>query len=260
MKVPIYWVDAFTDHRFTGNPAAVCVLDDYLDDDLLQAIATENNLSETAFLVADEGFWHIRWFTPGAEVDLCGHATLASAAVISRYIAPDLAQIDFQSMSGPLIARVEHDRFVLDFPSRPPKATDCIDNLAEVIGERPERTLEAAGMHMAVMDNERSVVELEPDLDRLIGIDCLGLIVTAPGHEADFVSRFFAPSVGVAEDPVTGSAHCLLVPYWSGILQKDDLVAYQLSRRGGVLYCRNRGDRVEIGGGAVHYLEGTITV
>jgi predicted PhzF superfamily epimerase YddE/YHI9 len=251
VKVPIYWVDAFTDHRFTGNPAAVCVLDDYLDDDFLQAIATENNLSETAFLVADEGFWHIRWFTPGAEVDLCGHATLASAAVISRFIAPDLA---------PLVARVEHDRFVLDFPSRPPTMTDNADSLAAVIGERPEGTFEAAGMHMAVMDNERSIVELEPDLDRLVGIDCLGLIVTAPGREADFVSRFFAPSVGVAEDPVTGSAHCLLVPYWSGVLQKEDLIAYQLSRRGGVLYCRDRGERVEIGGGAVHYLEGTITV
>ena len=260
MIIPIYWVDAFTDHPFTGNPAAVCILDDYLDDDLLQAIATENNLSETAFLVADEGFWHIRWFTPSAEVSLCGHATLASAAVISSYIDAEAGIIRFESISGPLAVRVESRRFVLDFPAHQPEKTNSGDEIAAILGAQPEFVWQAAGMQMAVMDSEARVANIEPDMELLLALDALGLIVTAPGSASDFVSRFFAPRVGVPEDPVTGSAHCVLIPYWSGVLQKQDLLAHQISSRGGVLHCRNLGDRVEIGGGVVHYLEGTIRV
>jgi PhzF family phenazine biosynthesis protein len=260
VRVPIYWVDAFTDHPFTGNPAAVCILDDYLDDDLLQAIATENNLSETAFLVADEGFWHIRWFSPAAEVSLCGHATLASGAVISSYIEPEVDNIRFESMSGPLTVRVDQDRFVLDFPAHQPERATTGDEIAGILGMVPESVWQAADMQMAVIDNEAHVATAEPDLERLLALDALGLIVTAPGSESDFVSRFFAPRVGVPEDPVTGSTHCMLIPYWSKVLQKKDLLAHQISSRGGVLHCRNLGDRVEIGGGAVHYLEGTIKV
>jgi PhzF family phenazine biosynthesis protein len=260
VRIPIYWADAFTDHLFTGNPAAVCILDDYLDDDLLQAIATENNLSETAFLVADEGFWHIRWFTPGAEVNLCGHATLASAAVVSRFIDPEAGNICFESMSGPLSVRVEPNRFVLDFPLYRPERATTGDEIAGILGTHPEFVLQAEDMQMAVMDTEARVANIEPDMERLLALDALGLIVTAPGSETDFVSRFFAPKLGVPEDPVTGSAHCMLIPYWSEVLQKEDLLARQVSSRGGVLHCRNLGDRVEIGGGVVHYLEGTIKV
>ena len=260
MRIPIYWVDAFTDHPFTGNPAAVCILDDYLDDDLLQAIATENNLSETAFLVADDDFWHIRWFTPSAEVSLCGHATLASGAVLAQQIDPEAEKIRFESMSGPLSVRVEPDRFVLDFPSHVPTQASTYDEIAAVLGSKPESVWQAADLQMAVMDSEAQVASVEPDLDRLLALDALGLVVTGPGTQSDFVSRFFAPRVGVPEDPVTGSTHCVLIPYWSGVLQKQDLLAFQISARGGVLHCRNLGERVEIGGGVVHYLEGTIKV
>lgn len=260
MKIPIYWVDAFAEYRFTGNPAAVCVLDDYLDDDLLQAIATENNLSETAFLVRDEGFWHIRWFTPRAEVDLCGHATLGSAAVIARFFEPEAVTIRFESMSGPLAASVDPPDYVLDFPARPAQPADTLSALTEILGSAPESAWQTSENHMAVLSDEAAVRAAQPDLAGLVSIGGLGLIVTAPGETADFVSRFFAPAVGVDEDPVTGSAHCTLVPFWAGRLGKETLVAHQLSARGGILRCVDRGERVDIGGQVIHYLEGEISI
>jgi len=261
MEVPLYQVDAFTGERFRGNPAAVMPLDEWLEDERLQAIAAENNLSETAFLLPGEGVRDLRWFTPTSEVALCGHATLASAWVVFHRLTPDLQKIEFETQSGRLTVERRDDLLVMDFPSRPAGPAEPPRALVEGLGREPVDVLGGSRDYLVVYEEEAHVKKLKPDFARLRGLDRLGVIVTAPGTSCDFVSRFFAPGVGVPEDPVTGSAHCTLTPYWTERLGRDDeLVARQVSARGGELVCRQLGDRVSIGGDAVLYLEGTATL
>ena len=266
MNLPIWVVDAFAEGDFAGNPAAVCLADDFPEPGLMQAIACRNRLSETAFAVRDGADWRIRWFTPTAEVDLCGHATLATAAVVFERTDDAGDSLRFSSRSGPLAVRREAADFVLDFPSRPPREAPAAlaDAQAGALGVTPASCWIADDNLLAVLPDEAAVRAVRPDEDAVAALsgaaDVTGLIVTAPGARADFVSRYFAPAVGVPEDPVTGSAHCTLVPYWAGRLGRPDLVAWQLSERGGVLRCRDRGERVDVGGRARFYLEGRITV
>ena len=260
MKLPLYHVDAFTSRVFAGNPAAVVPLEGWLDDGTLQAIAAENNLSETAYIVGGRGRYHIRWMTPTTEVDLCGHATLASAWVVLNVLEPGKDIVTFDSKSGPLVVTREGDRLALDFPSRPPEpATAALPALAEALGRAP-REAWADRDYMAVFDSADEVQALRPHMARVAALDRFALIVTAPGHEVDFVSRFFAPAQGVPEDPVTGSAHCTLVPYWARRLGRARLTARQVSSRGGELECEDRGERVRIAGRAVKFLEGKMDV
>jgi PhzF family phenazine biosynthesis protein len=262
VKIPIYQVDAFTDRVFAGNPAAVCPLAEWLPDRTLQAIAAENNLSETAFLVGHDGQYAIRWFTPATEVDLCGHATLASAHVLFQHRGFKGSEIRFASRGGDLRVSREGDRLSLDFPSRPPGRSDTPDGLAAALGTAPVEFWTAQDW-MAVLGSEEEVRRLRPDMARIAAFNCFALIVTAPaapGAEHDFVSRFFAPAAGIPEDPVTGRAHCTLVPYWAGRLGRTQLRARQVSPRGGELWCELQGERVLIAGHAVTYLQGTIDV
>lgn len=260
MKLRMVQIDAFTSRVFGGNPAAVVPLEGWLDDATLQAIAAENNLSETAFLVGKDGEYEIRWMTPEAEVDLCGHATLASGLLVLGDLEPGRREVTFRSKSGPLRVAREGGRLVLDFPARPPEpAEPAIDDVAEAFGRRPSALL-ASRDYVAVYDSEDEVRALRPDMGRVAALDRMAAMATAPGRDCDFVSRFFAPRVGIPEDPVTGSAHCTLVPYWSDRLGKRSLFARQVSRRGGELWCESVGERVRIGGQAVKYLEGTIDV
>ncbi|WP_420447651.1 PhzF family phenazine biosynthesis protein [Candidatus Palauibacter sp.] len=272
MKIPIYQLDAFSDRPFAGNPAAVCPLEAWLEDDVLQKIAAENNLSETAFFVrdvasddvaSDETGFELRWFTPVSEVDLCGHATLASAWVILNLLEPDRESVSFETRSGELIVRRgEGDHLVMDFPARPAAPRDAPRALVEGLGAAPVEVRASDRDYLVILDAEDDVRKLKPDFARLRGLDRLGIIASAPGVSADFVSRFFAPSVGVPEDPVTGSAHCTLVPYWAERLGRGDapLEARQISARGGTLICRHLGDRVTIAGRAALYLSGEITL
>lgn len=260
MKLPLYQVDAFTDRVFGGNPAAVCPLSEWLADEVLAAIAAENNLSETAFVVPQGDDWELRWFTPTAEVDLCGHATLATAFILFD-AHPDREQLRFQTReAGVVTVRRDGDRLVLDFPSRPAKPVTIPDGLTEALGGVAPQQLRRASKNLAVFEDEATVRSLRPDFRYIAEMDGDGLIVTAPGDEVDFVSRYFAPHVGIDEDPVTGSAHCTLTPYWAERLDERRLSARQVSTRGGTLHCTLVGDRVEIGGQAVLYLEGTITI
>ncbi|MCJ7593986.1 MAG: PhzF family phenazine biosynthesis protein [Desulfobacterales bacterium] len=259
MKIPIYQVDAFTGRLFSGNPAAVCPLEGWLEDALMQAIAQENNLSETAFFVPAGDGCHIRWFTPVAEVDLCGHATLASAFVFFQYIAPARDRVSFNSKSGELIVSKEAGLLSMDFPSHPPQPCEAPADLQEALGTNMSEVLYCED-YFVVLSKEEEVRDLDPDMAGLRRLDLRGVIVTAKGNEVDFVSRFFAPKYGIDEDPVTGSAHCALTPYWSKRLGKKNLHAHQISRRGGELFCTNRGDRVSIAGSAVQYMEGVITL
>jgi predicted PhzF superfamily epimerase YddE/YHI9 len=259
MKIPIYQVDAFTDKLFAGNPAAVCPLDQWLDDCVLQSIAAENNLAETAFFVRMGDRHHLRWFTPAVEVDLCGHATLASAYVIFERLAPHLQCVAFDTRSGELLVRRAGDRLEMDFPSLKPEPVPMIHLLAEGLGKTP-RELYSARDYLAVFDTQDEVLELDPDMEKIRGLDRFAVIATAPGRDCDFVSRFFAPQQGVPEDPVTGSAHCMLAPYWGERLGKRELHARQVSKRGGDVFCGLAGDRVKLGGHAVMYLEGSISV
>jgi PhzF family phenazine biosynthesis protein len=261
MQLPFYQVDAFAGRVFTGNPAAVVPLDRWLPDETLQAIAAENNLSETAFFVGAAGEYHIRWMTPTDEVDLCGHATLASAWVVFRVLDPARTEVTFRSKSGELRVRADGERLALDFPSRPPGPVGdgAREAVAAALG-RPPREVLASRDYLAVFASEDDVRALAPDMALLVGLDRMGVIATAPGGDCDFVSRFFAPAVGVPEDPVTGSAHSTLVPYWSKRLDCPRLFARQVSKRGGELWCEDRGDRVSIAGHAVLYLTGTIEV
>ncbi|MCI0672755.1 MAG: PhzF family phenazine biosynthesis protein [Myxococcaceae bacterium] len=259
MRLPLYVVDAFTPRVFGGNPAAVVPLAKWLPDATMQAIAAENNLAETAFFVKERGGYHVRWFTPVHEMDLCGHATLASAWVILRYLEPSSREVRFDSVSGPLGVSREGEFLELDFPSRPPERCEVPTALLEGLSVQPREVL-ASRDYMCVLESEEQVRELKPDFAKLARLDRLGVIVTARGREADFVSRFFAPNEVVPEDPVTGSAHCTLVPYWAQKLGKARLRALQLSPRGGELYCSDRGPRVGIAGQAVLYLEGHIEV
>lgn len=261
MRIPIYQVDAFASAVFSGNPAAVCMLDAWLDDRTLQAIAEENNLSETAFLVGIGSGFELRWFTPTTEVALCGHATLASAHVLFSCRAWHADSVRFTTRrSGELGVVRRGDLLEMEFPSRPARACETPVGLAEALGTEPVEVLESAEDLLVVLDNEHAVACVRPDFAALQQIECRGVIVTAKGAGSDFVSRFFAPRFGIPEDPVTGSAHCVLIPYWAGVLGKKELHAHQISRRGGELFCADAGDRVKIAGKAALYLEGTITV
>jgi PhzF family phenazine biosynthesis protein len=260
MLIPLYQVDAFAGALFRGNPAAVCPLERWLKDETLQAIAAENNLSETAYYVRENGRLRLRWFTPTVEIALCGHATLAAAHVIMDLRREETGrQISFDSRSGELSVARENDLFVLDFPSRPPVESGDDATLFEALGSRPSAFLRT-GDCFCVYETEEQIRTLAPDMSKLAAVDCRGVIVTAPGNDCDFVSRFFAPRAGIPEDPVTGSAHTALTPYWSRRLGKKKLFARQISRRGGELWCEDRGDRVGIGGRAVKYLEGQIAI
>jgi PhzF family phenazine biosynthesis protein len=260
MRVSIYQVDAFTSRRFHGNPAAICPLEEWLPDATLQSIAAENNLAETAYFVRrDEGVYQLRWFTPEVEVDLCGHATLASAFVLFERLGFTGDRIGFDTRSGRLWVTREGPRLALDFPARPPEPCSVHAGLLEALGGSPLQVL-AARDYVVVYKTADEVRALKPDMAALCGIDRFAVIVTAPGSDCDFVSRFFAPAKGVPEDPVTGSAHCTLIPYWASRLGRNTLFARQVSKRGGELYCELQGDRVRIAGEGVLYLEGTIEV
>jgi PhzF family phenazine biosynthesis protein len=259
VKLTLYQVDAFTSDVFRGNPAAVVPLERWLDDPRMQAIAAENNLAETAFFVREPAGFRIRWFTPEVEVDLCGHATLASAWVYFRRLEPTASAITFASRSGPLTVTREGERLVLDFPALPPEPWVAGPDLFEALGGDPKLTLRAMDA-MVVYETEDEVRALKPDLVALREVDTRGVIVTAPGRDVDFVSRFFAPRVGVPEDPVTGSAHCMLIPYWAERLGRTKLHARQISKRGGELWCELAGNRVKIAGHGALYLTGTIEV
>ncbi len=261
MRLPIYQVDAFTDTLFAGNPAAVVPLESWLPDAVMQSIAAENNLAETAFILRDGDGWFIRWFTPANEIDLCGHATLASAFVIRTFIDPDSSEIRFRTqVAGDLRVLFADGLYTLDFPTRAPAAIDVHPDLIRALGgPMPEQVL-AARDWLVVYKDEATVQALSPDFALLNKVGRM-VIVTAPGSNGvDFVSRFFAPMDGIPEDPVTGSAHCTLTPYWAGRLGKTTLEARQLSARGGTLHCRLLGERVHIAGRAVLYLEGVIHV
>ena len=259
MKLRIYQVDAFADRVFAGNPAAVCPLDDWLPDSLMQSIAAENNLSETAFFVpAGEGF-SIRWFTPQVEVDLCGHATLASAHVLFDHLGHAENEIVFESRSGRLAVTKEGERLVLDFPAQAPAHCDTPRAIIRAFDREPEDTLLAADL-VVVFGEASHVRNAEPDIEALRTLDCRGVIITAPGDDCDFVARFFGPKVGIDEDPVTGSAYTQLAPYWAARTGKSTFHARQVSQRGGEVFCELVGERVRIGGTAVSYLEGVIEV
>jgi PhzF family phenazine biosynthesis protein len=259
MNLRMFQIDAFTDRLFGGNPAAVCPLDRWLDDALMQAIAAENNLAETAFFVPNGAEYGLRWFTPTTEVDLCGHATLASAWVVFNELAPERQSVTFSTRSGDLVVRRDGERLVMDFPARPGRPCAPPQALIDALGHAPKAVF-AADDYMAVFASEDEVLALRPDMRTLAQLDRRGVIVTALSTRADFVSRFFAPRAGIPEDPVTGSAHCTLVPYWSARLGKQQLRALQVSARGGELFCEDRGERIIIAGHAVKYLEGTIVV
>jgi predicted PhzF superfamily epimerase YddE/YHI9 len=259
MKIPIYHIDAFTSRVFGGNPAAVCPLESWLDNATLQAIAAENNLSETAFFVGRDGRYDIRWMTPAAEVDLCGHATLASGWVVMNRLDRGRDEVVFGSRSGPLAVVRRGDLLALDFPSRPPESIGAAPAVGEALGRTPRQVL-AARDYLALYDTEDEVRALRPDMARVAALDRHGVIASAPGQSCDFVSRFFAPAWGIAEDPVTGSSHCTLVPYWAGRLGKDRLRALQVSARGGELFCELRGPRVGIAGRAAPFMEGQIEI
>jgi len=259
--IRIFQIDAFVtgDGPFSGNPAAVCPLDEWVDDRVMQQIAAENNLAETAFFVGGDSRYHIRWFTPALEIDLCGHATLASAAVVFDTLEKSRTRVVFDSQSGPLSVERAGERLELDFPARPPQPCEVPGELLAALGGTPQEVL-AARDYFLVYGSEAEVRALRPDFARLRRLDRLGVIATAPGAQADFVSRFFAPNAGVDEDPATGSAHCTLIPYWSRRIGKTSLFAHQASARGAALWCADRGDRVGIAGRTVTYLEGTIHV
>jgi PhzF family phenazine biosynthesis protein len=259
MKLPIYLVDAFTNRRFRGNPAAVVVMDEWLPDEVLQAIAAENNLSETAYVIPKGGDCPLRWFTPAIEVDLCGHATLATAHVLLRDYFSAQAEIAFSTRSGRLSVERTGDILTMEFPSRPAMPIEVDGALTAALGATPREALRSRDL-LAVFDSEAEVRALRPDFARLAALDAFAVIASAPGIDADFVSRFFAPKAGIPEDPVTGSAHCTLIPYWAARLGKQHLMAKQVSARGGELRCELRGDRVKIGGAAVEYMRGEISI
>ncbi|MBI3374323.1 MAG: PhzF family phenazine biosynthesis protein [Betaproteobacteria bacterium] len=259
MRLPLFQIDAFTSQLFGGNPAAVVLLDEWLSDSVLAAIAAENNLAETAFVIRRDGVIPLRWFTPTVEMDLCGHATLAAADVLFRHYLPSADKLTFSTRSGNLIVTRDGGRLAMDFPARPGKPVAIAESLVSALGARPREAFLARDL-LAVFDSESEVRALRPDFTRVASLDAFAVIVSAPGESVDFVSRFFAPRAGVPEDPVTGSAHCTLVPYWAARLGKAELAAKQLSMRGGDLWCRLAGDRVVISGCAVEYLRGEITV
>ncbi len=257
LRIRQYQVDAFTSRLFGGNPAAVCPLDAWPDDSLLQSIAAENNLSETAFCIKAGQNFHLRWFTPLAEVKLCGHATLATAHVIFEHLGHTAPVITFETLSGKLSVERRGELLVMDFPSVPP--TPCIppEALLAGLGTRPSEVL-AADDYVVVFDSEDEIRSIQPDFVQLATLGLRGVAVTARGNTVDFASRFFAPKIGIPEDPVTGSAHCELTPYWSAKLGKQILNARQISKRGGDIQCELKGDRVVLAGHAVTFMEAEI--
>lgn len=261
MKLTIYQVDAFAEKVFQGNPAAIVPLEDWIADDVMQKIAMENNLAETAFFVKTDTGYHIRWFTPGLEIDLCGHATLASAYIIKNFIEPHLAEINFTTqVAGTLRAMAKDGIYTLDFPSRMPQPCDVPDKLFKSLNISTAVEVLKSRDYFVVLPNEEAVRNIEPEFMLMKDIDSTGIIVTAKGQSADVVSRCFYPGAGIPEDPVTGSAHCNIVPYWSNKLSKTKLFCKQLSQRGGDLQCELAGDRVLMSGKCVLYLQGEITI
>jgi PhzF family phenazine biosynthesis protein len=257
MRTPLFQIDAFTTRRFAGNPAAVMPMDRFPAETEMQALAAENNLAETAFVVRDGADYRIRWFTPATEVPLCGHATLASAAVVMERLEPERRRVVFHSASGPLTVDRTEAGYVLNFPVRPSEAIACPAGLAEALGATPVEVLLNPFNYIAVLESAKVVRGLAPDLAAIARFDRGGVIVTAPGDEGyDIVSRYFAPAKGIPEDSVTGAAHCALAPYWAKRLGKTELSAFQASRRGGRIRCRLTGDRVELEGACVFFLEG----
>ncbi len=262
MNLQIFQVDAFTKATFAGNPAAVCPLKEWLDDETMQKIAAENNLAETAFFVPKDDHYEIRWFTPVAEVNLCGHATLGSAFVIFNCLHLEDQFIRFVSpRSGELAVEKQGDVLVLDFPRYGVNEIEIDKNLVAAVGKKPLQTWETQGnMVMMLFENESDVAGIKPDFSALSNIEFDGIIVTAKGDSADFVSRMFAPRLGIPEDPVTGAIHCSLIPFWAERLGKETLYARQISKRGGELFCALANDRVKIGGNAALYLKGEIFI
>jgi PhzF family phenazine biosynthesis protein len=259
MRIPLYHVDAFSDKAFGGNPAAVCPLPSWIDDGLMQSIATENSLVLTAFFTPTPGGYHIRWFTPTVELELCGHATLASAHVVFEHLDRDSQSVSFESKAGVLRVDRRAGMLEMDFPALPATRIAESPALASALGAAPLETWRAKSL-VAVFGAERDVHALVPDFEAIRHLDAFGVIATAPGDDVDFVSRFFAPKVGVPEDSVTGSAHCTLTPYWASRLGRSALHARQISARGGELWCESAGDRVKIAGHVKPYLHGTIDV
>ncbi|MFP6745197.1 MAG: PhzF family phenazine biosynthesis protein [Alphaproteobacteria bacterium] len=259
MKIPIFQIDAFTNQVFGGNPAAICPLDTWPDDATMQAIAAENNVSETAFFMEAGDYYDLRWFTPLVEVDLCGHATLATAHLLFSELEIGGQVVHFETRSGRLSVSRDGDSLVMNFPSQPPKPCNVPDDLVLALGVEPVEILADAD-YFVVLASEDEVRAAAPDIARLRGLDRRGVVITAAGSEVDFVSRFFAPQSGIDEDPVTGSAHCELTPYWSKHLGKTVMTAHQVSARGGELFCEDQGERVLISGRAVKYMEGLIEI
>ncbi len=257
MQLAFHQVDAFSDQPFSGNPAMVYRLDTWLADELMQKIAAEHNLAETAFVVREAQGWHIRWFTPTTEVPLCGHATLASAYVLFEVYKEPVERLDFISKSGPLSVSREGERLWLNFPAIEPSEVAMTHDVERALGVQAV-DVRGTNQLFVVLESEQAVLDCQPDMIALAKLPWLGAIVTARGSRHDFVSRFFAPAIGINEDPVTGSTHCLLIPYWSQRLDKTSLTAYQCSARGGELFCRLEGDRVRIGGNATLVLSGTL--
>jgi len=257
--IPIFQLDAFTDKPFGGNPAAVCPLQEWLPDDVMQSIALENNVSDTAFYVPEGDGFLLRWFTPKIEVDLCGHATLATAWLILNELEPDRASVAFETRSGTLTVSRDGDLLAMDFPVMVAEERPAPAGLAEAIGIEPVKFLKAV-MNMAVLENEAVVRAVNPDFGYIKNMDGMGLIITALGDQSDCASRYFAPHAGIDEDPVTGSAHCTIVPYWSGVLGKAQIHARQVSARSGDLYCLLKGDRVVLTGKARTVIKGTFTI
>ncbi|MDP4146704.1 MAG: PhzF family phenazine biosynthesis protein [Bacillota bacterium] len=247
-----YVVDAFTDKVFGGNPAAVCVMDKWLSDEIMMNITRENNLSETAFAVREGSDYKLRWFTPGGEIDLCGHATLATAYVITKFIEPEITEVRFQTLSGLLVVVKKGELLEMDFPSYELKKVDVTEVMVEAIGVRPLEAYMGRDL-LCVLESEEEVNKLNPNQEKINGLDGLLLHVTARGKEFDCVSRSFAPKCNVPEDPVCGSGHCHIIPMWANKLEKNNLVAYQASPRGGILYCEYQGERVKLSGKAALY-------
>jgi PhzF family phenazine biosynthesis protein len=259
MKIPLWQIDAFTNTLFKGNPAAVCLLESWLPDELLQKIAQENNLSETAFVVKTDGQFEIRWFSPVCEVDLCGHATLAASWVLFNELEYPEQLLRFDSRRGPLFITQTEGLLTMDFPAEPPEFCDVPKHLIDGLKQTPLVVLQATDI-IAVFELEDQVRYMQPDPDFLKKIPGRGVCVTAPSKDCDFISRFFAPNFGIPEDPVTGSAHCELVPYWAKILKKNKLHARQVSPRGGELFCELKKDRVHLSGHATLFLRGDLFI
>ena len=260
-------IDVFTDKLFGGNPAGVCLLDRWLPDDILQNIAAENNLSETAFLVKQDGYYDLRWFTPAIEIDLCGHATIAGAFVLFEEIEKAANEIKFSTLSGIMTVIRENGLLFLDFPARPVSPCPMYPAFEKAFGVRPVEVFKAVDF-LVLIENEEALRTINPDFlllkqlksEAKLDGDSFGIIITAKGNDCDFVSRFFAPNAGIDEDPVTGRAHCSLIPFWKERLGKSSMTARQLSKRGGMLFCEDRNERVRIGGKAVRYLRGDIEI